>query len=64
MRTQLFNIREDPAQLHDQAHTHPQVVGRLMQSAADFLGAASAPIDQFERLGLPKPKVSAYAAAH
>ena len=64
MRTQLFNIREDPAQLHDQAHTHPQVVGRLMQSAADFLGAVGAPIDQFERLGLPGPKVDACAAAY
>jgi arylsulfatase A-like enzyme len=54
MPTQLFNVRLDPAQEYDQAPAHPEVVARLMQRAADVLNAVGAPIDQFERLGLPR----------
>lgn len=53
MQTQLFNIREDPGQQHDQIHAHPEVVDRLKLLAGEFLATVGAPAEQFERLGLP-----------
>lgn len=52
MPTQLFNVKNDPQQLHDQAAEHPDVVQRLKRQAAEFLERIGAPYEQFERLGL------------
>jgi arylsulfatase A-like enzyme len=52
MPTQLFNVKNDPQQLHDQAAEHPDVVQRLKRQVAEFLERIGAPHEQFERLGL------------
>lgn len=53
MVTQLFNVAGDPAQLHDRYAERSDVVERLSRAAARFLVSIGAPLEQFERLGLP-----------
>lgn len=52
MPTRLFNVREDPQQLHDRSSENPEMVRRLTLRAAEFLTSVGAPPDQFKRLGL------------
>lgn len=52
MPTQLFNVKKDPQQLHDQSAEHPEVVRRLKRRAVEFLEMVGAPHEQFGRLGL------------
>ena len=52
MKTQLFDVIEDPGQLSDQANEHIEVVERLRRRAVQFLQSMKAPPEQLERLGL------------
>ncbi len=52
MKTQLFDVTEDPGQLSDQANERTEVVERLRRRAVQFLQSMKAPPEQLERLGL------------
>jgi arylsulfatase A-like enzyme len=52
MRTQLFNIKEDPKQEHDLSRSQPEVVEELKGTLVTFLQSVDAPRSQLQRLGL------------
>jgi hypothetical protein len=52
MSSVLYNIKDDPQQLHDLYAERPEVVERLKASLRDFLTSINAPREQFTRLGL------------
>ncbi len=52
MKTQLFDVTEDPGQLSDQANERTEVVERLRRRAVQFLQSIKAPPEQLERLEL------------
>lgn len=53
-REALWQVAQDPAQRHNRLATEPAEAARLTAALGQFLAAINAPVEQFERLGIPR----------